>query len=110
MLAYAKAITAALVAGLGTLATALADDGIEAQEWVWVAISFLTALGAVFAVPNRTPDDIEELADHDRRVQRADLAEQIKFHRGGVIRGPGEHEAEHSERLHRPEGGEHRRP
>lgn len=50
---YAKAVTAALVAGLGALATALDDSAVSAQEGVTVAIALLVALGAVWAVPNR---------------------------------------------------------
>jgi hypothetical protein len=47
-----KAITAALVAGLTALATALEDGGITAGDWITVAITFLVALGAVWTVPN----------------------------------------------------------
>jgi hypothetical protein len=51
---YLKAITAALVAGLGAVAAALDDDSLSTQEGVTVAIAFLVALGAVWAVPNKT--------------------------------------------------------
>jgi hypothetical protein len=50
---YAKAFVGAAVAGLGTLATALADDHVTAAEWVGVATATLVALGVVWAVPNR---------------------------------------------------------
>lgn len=86
---YAKAIIGALVAGLGTLATALADDGIRPVEWVWVAIAFLTALSAVAVVPNRPADPVDALADHDRRAaQRADLDERLHQHEPGQHRKP----------------------
>jgi hypothetical protein len=49
---YAKAIVGALVAGLGVLATGLDDSSINGQEWVYAAIAFLTALAAIWAVPN----------------------------------------------------------
>lgn len=49
--AYAKAIVAALIAGLSALATAL-PDGVTAAEWVTVAIAGLVALSAVWATPN----------------------------------------------------------
>ena len=49
---YLKAITAAIVAGLTALASALDDGTVTAQEWVWVVSAFLVALGAVWAVPN----------------------------------------------------------
>ena len=46
----------ALVAGLGSLGTALTDNAISAQEWVAVVSAFLVALGVVFAVPNKDPE------------------------------------------------------
>lgn len=53
--AYAKAIVGAIVAGLGVLATGLDDDAISGQEWIYSGIAFLTALGAIWAVPNSEP-------------------------------------------------------
>ncbi len=50
---YSKAIVAALVAGLGTLGTALADDAVTSLEWVAIAGATLGALGVVWSVPNR---------------------------------------------------------
>lgn len=53
---YAKAVIAALVAGLSVIGASLADGGaLTAQDWVSAAIAFLVALGAVFAVPNQIP-------------------------------------------------------
>ena len=49
---YAKAVTAAVVAGLTALSTSLDDGALTAQEGVGVAIAFLVGLGAVWAVPN----------------------------------------------------------
>lgn len=53
---YLKALVAALVAGLSSLSAFLVNDtalgDITAGQWVAVAIAFLVALGAVFAVPN----------------------------------------------------------
>lgn len=49
----AKAIAAGLLAGLGTLWTALADGDVVAQEWVAVAISTLGVGSGTWAVPNR---------------------------------------------------------
>lgn len=51
---YMKAVTAAVVAGLTGIATALDDGTIGSQEYVYCAIAFLVALGAVWAVPNAT--------------------------------------------------------
>lgn len=51
---YAKALVAALVAGLGAIATALDDNSLSAQEWVTAAIAFLVALAAVWAIPNKS--------------------------------------------------------
>lgn len=50
---YLKAVVGALVAGLGTLATAMADDAVSTAEWVAVAIATLGALGIIYATPNR---------------------------------------------------------
>lgn len=50
---YLKAIVAALIAGLGSIATALGDNAISAQEWVTAGLAFLVALSAVWAVPNK---------------------------------------------------------
>lgn len=62
---YAKAWTAAVVAGLTALGTALIDEQVSPAEWVGVAVATLGALGAVYAVPNRDP-----AADHqDESVQ-----------------------------------------
>jgi hypothetical protein len=52
MQAYLKAIVAALIAGLGALATGLGDGSLSAQEYIYAAIAFLVGLGAVWAVPN----------------------------------------------------------
>ena len=53
---YAKAVIAALVAGLGSLGAVLVDDkslgDVTDGQWIAVALAFLVALGAVFAVPN----------------------------------------------------------
>ena len=56
---YAKAIIAALVAGLGALASALVDGNslgdVSDGQWVAVVVAFLVGLAAVFAVPNKEP-------------------------------------------------------
>ena len=53
---YAKSIVGALVAGLGSLYQALdGDQAVTAQEWIAVAMTTLTALGVIFAVPNKDP-------------------------------------------------------
>ena len=51
-----KAITAAVVAFLTALTVALDDATISTQEWLVAAVALVTALGAVWAVPNKTPD------------------------------------------------------
>ena len=53
MAKYAKAIVGALVAGLGALVTGLTDNTLSTAEWLVAAIAFLTALGVVWAVPNK---------------------------------------------------------
>jgi hypothetical protein len=59
MLPYLKAITAAVVAGLGVLALALEDGVVDPNEWVNVAIATLVGLGAVYAVPNTPKKELE---------------------------------------------------
>ena len=52
----AKALIAALVAGLGVIGASLADGGaLTAQDYVSAAIAALVALSVVFAVPNQIP-------------------------------------------------------
>lgn len=57
---YAKAITAAIVAGLSALGSALDDGVITPQEYLYALLALVVASGAVWAVPNRpvgqTPD------------------------------------------------------
>lgn len=51
---YGKAITAALVAGLGALATALTSGGWppSADEWVVIVLALLSGAGLVYTAPN----------------------------------------------------------
>lgn len=52
---YAKAILAALIAGVGGIALGYADDTLSKGE-LWGAISLgLVAGGGVFGIPNRDP-------------------------------------------------------
>lgn len=46
----AKAITSGVLAGLGSLATALADQQVTQLEWVLVASAAIAAYGAVYGV------------------------------------------------------------
>ena len=48
-----KAVVAAVVAGAGTLSTALADDTITAAEGWAAGLAVLAALGFTWAVPNQ---------------------------------------------------------
>ena len=52
---YTKAIVGAIIAGLSALQVAQADNVITQQEWITVAVAFVTALGVVWGVPNK-PD------------------------------------------------------
>lgn len=56
---YLKAVIAAVIAGLSALSSYLINDtslsDLTAGQWIAVAIAFLVALGAVFAVPNSQP-------------------------------------------------------
>jgi hypothetical protein len=49
---YLKAITAAVITGLGTLQVAYSDNLVTNAEWIGIAIATLVALGGVWAVPN----------------------------------------------------------
>jgi len=50
----AKALLAAVLAGLTALATGLTDDHLTAAEWVAAAVATVTAGGAVWRVPNES--------------------------------------------------------
>lgn len=57
MLSYAaKAVVAGLIAGLGTLGTALADGHVTALEGVGIATSVVLAAYGVFKIPNSDQD------------------------------------------------------
>lgn len=49
---YAKAVVAALVAGLGALQFALKDNTVSTTEWVQVGSTAVAALGLVWGVQN----------------------------------------------------------
>ena len=58
---YAKAITGAVIAGLGSLGTALTPDldnvvSVTPGEWVAVTTATLTASLLVWAIPNKDPE------------------------------------------------------
>ena len=79
---YAKAIVAFLVGGLTVAATALADNGITAQEWVWIALGALGTPAAVFGVPNKTDSRIQALDEsmsHDPEAGEIGLGEALVF-------------------------------
>lgn len=50
---YLKSIVASIIAFLGSILVALGDNTISAQEWITATIVGLTALGSVWAVPNK---------------------------------------------------------
>lgn len=59
---YWKAVVAAVVAGAGSLSTALADDTVTSAEGWAAGLAVAAALGLTWAVPNRTaPRDPREL-------------------------------------------------
>lgn len=47
-----KALAGAAAAALGALITALSDGSVAPVEWATIALAAVTALGAVWAVPN----------------------------------------------------------
>lgn len=50
---YAKAIIAALIAGLGVLGDGLTDGSLSGREWIAAGVAALAALSAVYFVPNK---------------------------------------------------------
>ena len=60
MTAYLKAITGALIAGLGSLYQALDNGTVTAQEWTAVALATLAALGVIYGVPNLDPRGLKQ--------------------------------------------------
>jgi len=57
---YAKAVIAALIAGLTAISTGLVDGGLTWSEGITAVIAFFVALGAVFTVPNRPAEGDSE--------------------------------------------------
>ncbi|WP_433363949.1 hypothetical protein [Streptosporangium sp. CA-115845] len=57
---FAKAIVAALAAGTGALAQAMADGVIVQGEWVTTALAVLGALGITYVVPNAKQSDVSQ--------------------------------------------------
>lgn len=53
-----KALVAALIAGLGTAATAVTDGHITTAEWIAVASTTLVALYGVWQAPNAKPQPL----------------------------------------------------
>lgn len=53
---YAKAVVAALVAGLGALQFALKDNTVSTTEWIQVGSTTVAALGLVWGVQNSPAD------------------------------------------------------
>ena len=49
----AKAVVAFITAGGGALVTAMADGGVTGTEWVIIAMTAVTAAGAVWATTNQ---------------------------------------------------------
>jgi hypothetical protein len=50
-----KAILGSLVAGLGALVTALADDGVTRLEWAVIAFTVAGTVATVYGVKNDDP-------------------------------------------------------
>lgn len=65
---YGKAITGAIITGLGAARLALSDDIITKGEGIDIATAALTALAVVWAIPNKDP----EAKHQEESVQPAD--------------------------------------
>lgn len=50
---FAKAIGAAVLAGLGVLYVALSDNQVSAQEWAGIAQAAAAAGAVVYGIPNK---------------------------------------------------------
>lgn len=73
----AKAVTSGVVAGLGALVTALADQSLSPLEWAVVGLAAASAYGAVYGIrqpaslPALSAGELFELAQKaERREQR----------------------------------------
>lgn len=53
---YGKAVTAAIVAALTAILTGLDDGHISWSDGIAALIAFFVALGAVWAVPNKSKE------------------------------------------------------
>lgn len=62
---YLKAISGAVIAGLGSLQIAYIDNVLSTQEIITIAIVAITALAGIWAVPNApkrmTPEEVKTL-------------------------------------------------
>jgi hypothetical protein len=54
---YWKAVIAGVAAGSGSLGTAVQDGALTQAEGVTAVLVAVAALGAVWRVPNREPED-----------------------------------------------------
>lgn len=53
---YAKAVLAAIIAAI-SFAVPVVDDGVTASEVLGIVLAGLVALGSVYAIPNRRPQE-----------------------------------------------------
>lgn len=51
----AKGLVSGLISAATTFAVASQDEVVNSSEWAWIAVSFLTGLGIVQAIPHYTP-------------------------------------------------------
>ncbi|MEU3052290.1 hypothetical protein [Streptomyces griseus] len=54
--AYAKAVVAAVVAGVAALSVAIQDGNLTTGDGVTVVLAVLGALGVTYVVPNKDAD------------------------------------------------------
>jgi hypothetical protein len=70
-----KAVLSGVVAGLGTLGTALADGAVSPAEWVAVALAAVLAYGVVYRV-GQEPQAVRLVYERDRAQASADAWRQ----------------------------------
>lgn len=76
-LAYLKAISGAIISGLGVLYIALSDDVVTAQEAVAVATAALTAFATVWGIPNAPTKETVSKSTVTVETSRVDAPEKV---------------------------------
>lgn len=68
---YAKAIVGALVTGVG-MYQASRQGGVTSDEWIAILVAITTALGAIWAVPNKEVEPEVQIVNAEREIEVLD--------------------------------------